>query len=551
MRIDMPDSDQIHVTSHVGRDLLQSAALFKHEHSVVWEYVANGLEYIDRGTKPVVKVRTDAKRKKISIADNGRGMAWKDLQNFFVMHGENIDRKQGRSGRGMFGTGKSAALGIANVLRVTTVKDKMRSVVELHSADVKTMTSADDVPVRTLEREQATDLNNGTLIEIEEINLKKISPNSIIKHIERHIAHWAGAKVFVNHHECLFMDPPVAQEQVVSSVGTPFYDDIGAVDLIIKVAKAPLERDLQGIAILSNEVWHETTLAGIEGKSFANYIFGEIDVPNLQAQESPIAAFDMSRSMVLNIRNPVVSSIYGFIGSYAEKVRLELESADKERRDQDQMRRLRKEADAIANIINSDFHEWRDRIKQMSARMSGNVDLLPEKSLETAGVNGLIFGGDIVAEIVEETGGPGHGDSGNGHGSVPPNAAPQVESGTPESPNQGQEIPQEDRKKRPRGGFAVDFRNMGEEDARAKYERDHRTIFVNLDHPQIAAAAGHSDTDDPTFRRLAYEVAFAEYAIALAQEMAATDYYLDPTDPIFDIRDTLNRVARAAASLYA
>ena len=33
------------VRSHVGRDLLQSSQLFRHEHAVIWEYVANGLEY--------------------------------------------------------------------------------------------------------------------------------------------------------------------------------------------------------------------------------------------------------------------------------------------------------------------------------------------------------------------------------------------------------------------------------------------------------------------------------------------------------------------------
>ena len=57
--------------------------------------------------------------------------------------------------------------------------------------------------------------------------------------------------------------------------------------------------------------------------------------------------------------------------------------------------------------------------------------------------------------------------------------------------------------------------------------------------------------EDPIFRRLAYEVAFSEYAIALAQELAKRDEYRDPTDPIFDIRETLNRVARKGASLYA
>ena len=93
--------------------------------------------------------------------------------------------------------------------------------------------------------------------------------------------------------------------------------------------------------------------------------------------------------------------------------------------------------------------------------------------------------------------------------------------------------------------------NMGKEEARAKYERDQRTIFVNLDHPQIAAAIGSGGSDDPIFRRLAYEVASSEYAIALASEMAAVSYYLDVSEPIVDIRETLNRLARRAAAMYA
>ncbi len=93
------------VTSHVGRDLLQSAQLFRHEHSVVWEYVSNGLQYKDPGTKPIVSVTVDPKAHKIQISDNGRGMLMKDLVQYFQMHGENLDRKQGRLGRGFFGTG--------------------------------------------------------------------------------------------------------------------------------------------------------------------------------------------------------------------------------------------------------------------------------------------------------------------------------------------------------------------------------------------------------------------------------------------------------------
>jgi hypothetical protein len=96
--------DQIKVKSHVARDLLQSAALFRTEKLVLWEYVSNGLQYVDPGIAPVLKITLDPKRKRATIKDNGRGMEWPDLANFFVMHGENLDRKEGRSGRGRFGT---------------------------------------------------------------------------------------------------------------------------------------------------------------------------------------------------------------------------------------------------------------------------------------------------------------------------------------------------------------------------------------------------------------------------------------------------------------
>jgi hypothetical protein len=55
------------------------------------------------------------------------------------------------------------------------------------------------------------------------------------------------------------------------------------------------------------------------------------------------------------------------------------------------------------------------------------------------------------------------------------------------------------------GGFSIDFRNMGVEERRAAYKREERTIYVNLDHPQIAAALAVGGVDDVAFRRLAYE----------------------------------------------
>jgi hypothetical protein len=92
------NSDEIYVRSHVARDLLQSASLFKTDKLVVWEYVSNGLQYINPGTNPVIRVSLDSKNRRIVISDNGRGMDWAGLQNFFVMHGVRWTPKVGHRG---------------------------------------------------------------------------------------------------------------------------------------------------------------------------------------------------------------------------------------------------------------------------------------------------------------------------------------------------------------------------------------------------------------------------------------------------------------------
>lgn len=545
------------VTSHVSRDLLQSAQLFQHEHSVVWEYVSNGLEYVDPGTSPTVDVTVDAKGRRIEVRDNGRGMSAADLARYFTMHGENIDRKKGKAGRGMFGTGKSAAFGIGDTLRLTTVHNGKRSKVELDRKDIEAATDGAEIPLRILETEVATTEANGTLIEVENIHLKKMDIASIIRHIERHIAHWPNASVVVNHQPCKVTEPAYSEERKVSSKGTPFETVLGDVTMSIKIAKAPLDQEWQGVAVLSNTIWHTTTLAGCEGKPFANYIFGELDVPRLASDKSPIPPFDMSRSMRLNLKNEIVQQIYAFVGSQVEMARRELERTDKERRKAKDAQKLLEEASAIAKIINQDFDAWRNQIQKTLASTPGGADKLARAA--TGDSDGqeetLTPGGEIPAILAEEIGTtpseytPDEGSNDN------PDPPPPFEEPARSLERSSEDGPIKAKPRKRRngafGGFNVDFRNMGVEEARAKYERDGRTIYINLDHPQIAAALATGGIEDIAFRRLSYEVAFSEYAIAVASEMASGDWYQDITDPIVDIRLTIDRVSRSAAALYA
>jgi hypothetical protein len=551
------DRERLVVRSHVARDLLQTAGLFRSDHLVIWEYVVNGLQYIDPRTNPQVHVTLDGKRKRITISDNGRGMDWEGLRNFFVMHGENLDRKQGRAGRGRFGTGKAAAFGIADLLRITTVHCGKRSKVELRRAEIQTMTSGEEIPVKVLEQEAPTSEANGTLVEIEGIHLRSIDQAGIIRFIERHLARWPkNVSVTVNNYVCEVSEPPVESVARFPAEGNT-RDVLGDVELVVKVSKRPLGEEERGISVFSKGIWHAITLAGSEGKEMSQYIFGEIDVPKLEDDTSPVPPFDVSRSMELNPNNELVQEIHAFIHINVEEVRRALVEADRGRRATEEARRLAAQAAEIARVINEDFVAFRGKVKRVRAKAVGGTDLFDIRSNLDADDSKLIPGADTRADRADQVGWvyPGAGDGGSGGGDQPGEEPPQMLpllEAKEDGREKGKPAQSSSRKARPRGGFDVRFDHMGAQSHRAKYMPDERTIYLNLDHPQLAAAKGTGPTEDPNFRRLAYEVAFTEYAIALATELAQLDgYFYELTDPIFEIGDTLNRLARKGAHLYA
>jgi len=403
----MSTAATLKLTSHVGRDLLQSAQLFRHEHAVVWEYVSNGLQYKDLATKPTVVVKVDVKAKTIQIRDNGRGMLISDLRRYFQMHGENLDRKQGRPGRGYFGTGKSAAFGIANVLRISTVKDGRLSRVQLTRKDIDAHQDGQEIPIQDLELETRTRAPNGTLVEIEDIFLKQIDIPSMIRHIERHIAHWPNATVIVNNHECQFTEPDISREFQFSTLGTPFAKSLGKAQLTIKVAKAPLDDEFRGVAILSEGVWYETTLSGCERKPFSEYLFGTFDVAALGRDQSEIPAFDMSRSMKLNPRNEIVADILRFIGANLEQIRRDLERQDRERRQSEEQKKLQQQGSKIAELINEHFKNWRKKLRSTMAKAGAGRDLISSKDKTSLKDEGIVPGDDLPG-IIQEIGASGH-----------------------------------------------------------------------------------------------------------------------------------------------
>ncbi|MEQ1822179.1 MAG: ATP-binding protein [Fimbriimonadaceae bacterium] len=531
-------SKQVHVRSHVARDLLQTAALFKHEKQVVWEYVSNSLQYVGQGTRPEVSVVMNQKEKLITITDNGRGMDVDDLNRFFTMHGVNADRQRGRPGRGLFGTGKSAAFGIADTLTVISVKRGNKLKATLTRAEVEACGDGTQIPVKLLSVGVKTFEPDGTVIVIENCHQRTFDVPNVVRNIERHISRsFSDALIFVNGTKCEPTQPTIARTYVfeTESEDVPI---IGQVRLTICTSPAPLEPDARGIAISSNNVLQEVTLGSCEGKPMSEYMFGYIDVPKLDQDDSVPPPFDQTRSLLLNRRNALVQSIFCFIDPKLELIRKNLADDDAKSRKSAEMKRLALEAKNIASVINDDFNAYEELLLQARSRDKTKGDG-PETKLATSGVGIGVepLGTGAPGKLTREGGTEGDGAINQRD----------WQRENPDGNNLGEEVNVTTMHRKKRPTFGVEFKHNGETSERAVYVVDQYTIYINLDHPQLAALLKGQGPEDPEFVRFSYEIAFTEYAIALASMLEQKDFFREISDPIVEIRKTINRIARIFA----
>jgi hypothetical protein len=547
----MDQTNEISVTSHVARDLLSSSAMFKTVPSAIWEYVVNSLQYVQPGVAARVNVRVESSSGKISISDNGVGMNSQDLQRFFQMHGQNLERLRGRAGRGKFGTGKSAAFGIGRTLDVDTVRSGVRNKVKLELSDIES-SGGEHIPVEWVTQDQKTEESDGTVISISNIFARRMAVGPIIEYIERNLQAFRAStpEVAVNRHICVFKEPDSLAEHVFEPSKIQA-EILGSVKLVVRVAKAPLDESLMGISVTSghgNMVGRMT--AGIERKEHGSRLWGEIDIPAIETYPTPIEPFDSSRSLSLNVEHPVVAVLATFVGSKLETIRKEIENKEKGARQTERNRRLQREADRIAEILNDDFRRIKSRLDEINsaARNSGSL------SSTVAAADSGDEEPSIWVEGLEEPGNvpdpPSHANDGDGKlrdtPNLPKSGVPDVRGKQSVDPAGG-----DGSKRRPQGGFRVVYRDLGENSDRSIYDSGTLTIQINTANPTVTAALGSGGIDDPAFKRLSYEIAFSEYAIGLGYELLKQDPGMPGDEVLFDVRDSLNRVSAAAAHLYA
>lgn len=551
----MTTRKRIKVTTHVARDFLQNSDYFSTMPKVVWEYVSNALDNPREGEPVEVKVVMTPDR--LAIADNASGMDEGALARFFQMHGYNVQRQRGRVVRGRFGTGKCAAFGIAKTLRIETVKNGLYNAVELTRERIEAAKDGSPFAVDELAVNAPTDAGDGTTVIIGRLlNPRRLDVEETRRYVERHLGrHLQGHRVFINGHLCEFLEPVYIKKYEVEPP-IDVAERIGPSHLVVKVSPSPLESELNGLDVVSHGLWHDTTTGDLPRQGMVRRVFGEVTCDLLETWEGEPSPFDNTRNNTLNLANPVAATLLGWVSSELRRICGELEAEERDHRRSEEARRFKREAQRLGRLLNEDFSQLRRELARIHRDTGLQLDdgrteqmqaLIGEVAAASDADAALLpGGGDLPTEYQQA--GPQRGDGSRGAtgavGDEPKPGAGLLPGDQPGS------YRRRDFQPRTAETFAVEFVHDTWERPRSHYDRDTRTIRVNLDHPQLVAARGvNNDTESEGFRQIAYEIAFVEYALALMTEEAHRDPAINPHDLLYDLRRTVNRIAARVPEL--
>ena len=536
-------ADSILVTSHVARDFLQNATYFNTLPKVVWEYVSNSIDNANEGTYPRVDVQI--RHDELVVTDNGVGMSRDDLSRFFQMHGENVQRKRGKKVRGKFGTGKTAAFGVAKELEIDSIRDGKRNVVCLARADIEKAKNGEPFPVRVLVDDEPSEEESGTSVAIRNFTQVSFDIEKTIKYVEKQLSRMrTRATVHINGHRCAFREPPAVKEWTRTPDKT-VAERIGNVTMTLKAAPAPLPAEDNGVDVLGNGVWHETTLADVKGDQ-VNRIFGIVDVPVLDDDERfDVAAYDNTRSGTLNRANPAVSALLFWIQEEVKRAAAELREEAEERKRSEEAKRLRSQAKRIAELLNQDFRDMMDELDELRI-IRGRKR---RKAAEDAAGHPVLPGDGTENSEMTQTG-PKHGDGKRGENPAGTGDQERPGAGLKDGKSTGKpgrvDTRSDSGSRRSHGLFSIEFIHETADERRSRYDGESKTIYINLDHPQIASALrlGDGSVNSGLFRQVAFEIAVVEYAQAIQFERFESGESFDAADAVFSIGEVIDRVSR-------
>lgn len=510
----------LEVVTHVGRDVLANAAHFATVPKAIHEYVSNSIDAAPAGRGCTVRVTVAASgtQRRITISDDASGMSRELLRTFFTMHGENVQRRAGRKVRGRFGTGKIAAFGRADRLRVDTVQRGLRNVVELDRGDLESARAGRPIRVREIALDEPTRDPDGTRVDIEGLHRgTRVDRAEIARYLQRQLGrHLVRHRVFVESEQVLYAPPDAMEEHRFAS--PPNVAALaGPVELVVHVAARPLGPEENGVAVLCNGFLNAMTLAGLEGKPETQYLFGELEAAALDDDRSPVPAFLATRDLTLNPWHPTVAEMLPWLRASLETVRRELVRRASDRRRAVEQQELEQLGSQIGTLLNAIYRGERVRLLGDAPRERGETPEAPATVAEAPPQR------RVRARRVGKARAP--------RGPRPPAAPAEDAEATMPALGGGH------------GMFAVLFRHAGENSPRAFYVAEERGIVMNLDHPEAIASLQNGGPNSPFFAHYCYRTAMEEFTLAMVADLG----YPDAPEIAREIRERSDKYSRQFA----
>ena len=532
------------MTINASKTLLQTAQQFSDVPSAVWEYVVNSLGY--RGNPDNCNITVNFDEKKIIISDNSDGMNEEILKSFFTVSGENLAR-QGKqkawNKRGLYGTGKLAAFGIANKLTVETVQNGIKNKYSLTREQIENNPSdAASIPLEKIVVNQKVKEPNGTKIYIEDLNIK-VKQHELSRKIEREIKSYKEMKphILINDYKCEIKELDIDKSFVFEVEGS-LKERYGDATLTIETSKTPLDKSDRGVLVYSNQNHIGTEGGGVLEKECGNYLTGKIDLPKLEEPINNIPSINQSRQKKLNSNHQGVKDLIIFIEPKLEYVRKKLVDERTKKRNTAKMKKLSSMCDEIGNLLNSQFTEIQRNIndtrREANSEISNSIfNLVGDDDNEEAIELGEDFFVDTDNDIRV-------GEKNNNHQQNNDNAQQNLKKDI-HGDKKGK-VTEGKKSKRKRGGFIVDHDNLGFDEQRSIYDKEKYKIIINMDHPSLVSCLRtcKDDVENITFKRLAFEIAIREFEHTIAQEKIHESNSYPAIDLLFEMRAIHDKVSR-------
>lgn len=539
---------------HAGRALIEESKRFSHQGKAINEYIKNSFQYTDGPV--VVELKISKNLRNIKIKDNGRGLSLDRIENgFLVLHGENEERLQGGFGRGEYGTGKIAGLGIGDVISVRTVHNKLLNHFEIHR-EACLGDAENHIPIKWLSKNTKVDEKNGTEVEIrdtiEKLNKKTIKEFTVTKTLIE--------KVYPQPHTIYLDNEKLEKEEipfVSEEIHYPTEEQkkiFGEAKLIIKIATRKLIEYHSGITIFCRGI-NKAFEKNANGPK-CEFIFGEAHCDKLIDESIRPAIFDSSRNEKMNLESPIAQAFQKFIAIKVDQTRKKLEEEDNQRRQKKRDEILEKEKLKMQELFNKHYKEQEIEFQKQVAKARGNID--EKENIDARlGSTKIIKGDEFNVSISSEDGLAGIAkDFPNG----PDREKPSLnDDGKPKGGNLKKEENTENKgklkqtnKKTSGGGFSFDFQNLGIDEDRAEYKEIDRQIIINLDHPLIQRyeVLANNQRGNPKFLRQVWEAVAYEYARVITTQKGSSNMIEnDLIDGIESLNEVYEEIIRKIAAM--